>query len=995
MRNNFLGKLTAVLAALVFVATANASIVINELMSKNVSFKTDDRFQFSGWAELYNNGAETVDISLYFFSEDRLSPTQWQMVAPDNKLEIKPGEYVVVYFDETEQPDSDDDESDPIPLHADFKLDAKNGCLYLANEAGKVIDEICYDTAYRNISYGRLVDGEETLGYMTQPTPGAANVSSSVATVKTATPKFSIAPGFYTEELSLELSAENSNATIYYTTNGDEPTTQSAKYESAIAITKNTPVRAICVVEGEMPSDVVTASYFINETVHKLPIVSLVSDSALLFGDELGLLVAGVNGAEVPSGCNGPDRRANYQNDWDRPANFEFFDRNKQPQISQEVKIGNFGGCSRTKYIKSIKVNASKTHGDNKLEYSIFEEKPNLKWKSVVLRNAGNDFGRSYLRDGFIQTLTIGQMDIDHQAYQPSIVFINGEFYGMLNIRERSNKDFVYSNYGLDENEIFINEGNYGNDSESGYGDLQKLCEKEDMNEEGFFDHINRHIDVDEFLNYFLVEMYCGNQDWPGGNIKCWKKRSNLGPNTDGRWRWILYDTEFSTSLYSRTTATNCFTYANKHKLFKPLTKNDIVRERLLAKFCVHLATTFEPKRANSILDSLINNITPDVDRHIQKINDAYKLEEKFEDDINDIRQFVDNRIKYIHKYIKTNFKAFGIDTMPIRIFSELPTATYKINEEPIRQSDFSGHFFTKTNCRIVANEPEGYNFDHWKITIPDSIQPKEFTLKDTAFCDTFCGGVFEAVYVPDPAYTPNANNIYFNEVCASNSIFVDESRESEDWIEFYNSSDSDIKMGGLFLSNNKENLGLFEIPDTDETIIKAKDYIAFWADKDTTDGALHLNFKLTVGIKTTLFLSKKNGDNFEIIDSVSYAPHKENESLARFGNYSKEGTVWKLTGRTTFKKPNIYGHLLDAETIVSGENIATIYPNPVENELFFSFSWEKASNCVLYSISGEAIMNFEAKTGDSINLENLTPGFYMIAIESPNGRITAKVIKK
>ena len=336
MRNNFLGKLTAVLAALVFVATANASIVINELMSKNVSFKTDDRFQFSGWAELYNNGAETVDISLYFFSEDRLSPTQWQMVAPDNKLEIKPGEYVVVYFDETEQPDSDDDESDPIPLHADFKLDAKNGCLYLANESGKVIDEMCYDTAYRNISYGRLVDGEETLGYMTQPTPWAANVSSSVATVKTATPKFSIAPGFYTENLSLELSAENANATIYYTTNGDEPTTQSAKYESAISITQNTPVRAICVVEGEMPSDVVTASYFINETVHKLPIVSLVSDSALLFGDELGLLVAGVNGAEVPSGCNGPDRRANYQNDWDRPANFEFFDRNKQPQITEE-----------------------------------------------------------------------------------------------------------------------------------------------------------------------------------------------------------------------------------------------------------------------------------------------------------------------------------------------------------------------------------------------------------------------------------------------------------------------------------------------------------------------------------------------------------------------------------------------------------------------------------------------------------------------------------
>lgn len=978
------------MAAMLFIATANASIVINELMSKNVSFKADDRFQFSGWAELYNNGAEAVDVSLYFFSEDRTNPTQWQMVAPEGGLILQPDSFVVVYFDETEQP-----EDYSIPLHADFKLDARNGCLVLANESGKVIDEMCYDTAYRNVSYGRLIDGKDELGYLTIPTPGAKNSSSSVATIKTAMPTFSVSSGFYTDEITIELSTENKNATIYYTTNGDEPTTQSAKYESAITISKNTPVRAICVVEGEMSSDVATATYFINETVHKLPIISLVSDSSLLFGDELGLLVAGVNGAEVPSGCNGPDRYANYQNDWDRPANFEFFDNKKQPQINKEVKIGNFGGCSRTKYIKSIKVNASKTHGTNKLDYPIFEEKPNLKWKSVVLRNAGNDFGRSYLRDGFIQTLTIGQMDIDHQAYQPSIVFINGEFYGMLNIRERSNKDFVYSNYGLDENQIFINEGNHANEDESGYGELMELCQREDMNLPGTFEYLDQRIDINEFLNYFLVEMYCGNQDWPGGNIKCWKAKGNEDLKTDGKWRWILYDTEFSASLYSRTTATNCFSYANKHKLFKPMTQNDIVRERLLAKFCVHLATTFEPERANHILDSLINNITPDVDRHIQKINDAYKLEEKFEDDINDIRQFVNNRIKYIHKYIKTNFKAFGIDTMPIRIFSEVPAATYKINEEPIRQSDFNGYFFTKTNCRIVANEPEGYKFDHWKITIPDSIQPKEFTLKDTAFCDTFCGGVFEAVYKVDPSYTPAKHPIFFNEICTSNSIYVDENRDAEDWIEFYNNSDKDFSMGGLFISNNKENLGLFEIPNSETTIIKAKNFKSFWADKDTTDGDLHLNFKLTAANKTTLFLSQKVDGAFEIIDSVTCDIHRENESFARFGIYTQEGANWKKTGRPTFNKTNIYGTILDVEIIATGETIATIYPNPVENELFFSFSWDDATLCALYSLSGEKIMEFEARNGECINLEELPSGFYMVAIQTPNGRVSAKLIKK
>ncbi len=966
-------------AFLLAMGTSMGSVVINEIMPKNVSYQINDQFQFSGWAEIVNNGETDEDVSLYFFSDEAENPTKWQITTGDDDLVLKPGDFAVVYFDEIET----DDDGEVVPLHASFKLPAKNGCLYLSNQSGINIDRLPYDTAYRNVSYGRMADG--TLAHFTQPTLGKANADGSVASVQTSAPQFSLAPGFFTKGQTVEISADPS-ATIYYTTDGSEPSESSQRYSSPLFIQSNTPLRAIAIKEGEINSSITTASYFFNEEVEKLPIVSLVTSPNFLYSDSIGMLVAGVNGKEVPGYCGGRDDYANYNTDWDRPCNFELFDRTKKERLNQEVKIGNYGGCSRTKYIKSIKVNAGKVYGDNKLDYSIFEEKPNLKWKSVVLRNAGNDFGRSYLRDGFIQTLLIGQADIDHQAYQPAMVFINGEFYGMLNIRERSNKDFIYSNYGLDEEEFYLNEGNWANDEESGYGDLMDYCVISNAEKSDFYDNLNNWIDVDEFLNYFMLEMYCGNSDWPNGNIKCWRNKRD-----GGKWRWIVYDTEYSMSIYGNTLKTDCFTNAVKHNLFKGAIKNEKIKERLLAKFCVHLATTFNPERTTHILDSLISNIQPDVERHIKKISDAYSLEAVFEYDIETIRNFINGRPAVMFKNANSRF---SVDTLPIHIYSDVKAATFSINEEPIRTSDFNSYFFTKTYCQITANEPAGYNFSHWEITLPN--ENNTLKLYEPTYCDTFVGGSFKAVYTVDADYNAEAPHVYFNEVCASNSIYLDEYRETEDWVELYNTGQTDYALGGLFFSNNASDLGMFQIPSSDSTIIKANDYLVFWADKETEQGVRHLNFKISASQKNTLFLSELKNDQFQILDSVTCLPHMENESYARFGKYGVADPTWKITGRPTFECLNIYGKSLDVEDVVTiGEAFAYIYPNPAEDWLNFSFSWDSECLARIATLSGMTVRNFTVRDGERVSVDDLTPGFYIVMVQTPNGMMTFKLIKK
>ncbi len=969
----------AMSALLLASGTSMGSVVINEIMPKNVSYQINDQFQFSGWAEIVNNGETDEDVSLYFFSDEAENPTKWQITTGDGDLVLKPGDFAVVYFDEIET----DDDGEVVPLHASFKLPAKKGCLYLSDQSGINIDRLPYDTVYRNISYGRMADG--TLAHFTQPTLGKANADASVASVQTAAPQFSLSPGFYTQGQTVEISADPS-ATIYYTTDGSEPSKTSQKYVSPLSIQSNTPLRAIAVKEGEINSSITTASYFFNEKIEKLPIVSLITSPDFLYSESIGILVAGENGKEVPSYCGGQDDYANYNTDWDRPCNFELFDRTKKERLNQEVKIGNYGGCSRTKYVKSIKVNAGKVYGDNKLDYSIFEEKPNLKWKSVVLRNAGNDFGRSYLRDGFIQTLLIGQADIDHQAYQPAMVFINGEFYGMLNIRERTNKDFIYSNYGLDEGEFYLNEGNWANEEESGYGSLMSYCVASNAEKSDFYDNIDNLIDINEFLNYFMLEMYCGNSDWPNGNIKCWRDKRD-----GGKWRWIVYDTEYSMSIYGNTLKTDCFSNAVKHNLFKAVIKNEKIKERLLAKFCVHLATTFNPERTNHILDSLISNIQPDVERHIKKISDAYKLEAVFENDIETIRSFIKGRPAVMFKNANSRF---SVDTLPIHIYSDVKDASFSINEEPIRTSDFNSYFFTKTYCQITANEPVGYNFSHWEITLPN--ESNTLKLYEPTYCDTFVGGSFKAVYTVDADFNAEAPQIYFNEVCASNSIYLDEYREAEDWVELYNTGQSDYALGGLFFSNNMSDLGMFQIPSSDSTIIKANDYLVFWADKETEQGVRHLNFKISASQKNTLFLSELKNGQFYILDSVTYLPHKENESYARFGKYGVSNPTWKITGRPTFEGLNIYGKSLDVEEVVTiGESFAYIYPNPVEDWLNFSFSWEGECQARITTLSGMTVKNFTVHDGEKVSVDDLTSGFYIVMVQTPNGMMTFKLIKK
>ena len=696
----------SILYLLVLASTfhVNSSVIINEIMPKNISYHINSNFNFEGWIELFNSGTEDVDISTFFISDDPNNLYKWQMPFDSTLNEsdyiLAPHSYKLIYMDKLDQ-----------AFHANFKLEAEGGTLYLINGEAEICDIFTYKESFRNSSIGRSDVSETEMVIFSNPTPNAKNDTSSIVTKKTEMPIFSVTPGFYTEEQNIEISCPDSMANIYFTTDGSEPQPhKSLLYTSAIKITKNTPLRAIAIGKNKHRSDVTTGSYFFETRKITLPVISLVTDNEFAFGDSLGFLVVGTNGAKTASGCNAGVPYANYMQDWDRPCNFEYFDLDKNEQLNQEVKISGFGGCSRTNKTKSIKVKANKTFGNNRFEYPLFAEKPNLKWKSVVLRNSGNDYSSTMLRDGYLQSSIIDRMDIDHQAYEPTAVYINGEYYGMLNMRERSNEDYIYSNYGYDEDSICIHEGSgkySGNGIQSNYSDIYEYFSNvKNMSAEGMYDSICTYVDVEELLNYLTTQIYLCNRDWPGGNIKAWKKKDT------GKWRWILYDTDFGFSLYEDNRNRNSYDYARGNMLFKSFMKNDLFRFRLMTKMVAHLTTTFSEKRMLNQLDSITAKVNTELSYFRSKKGGA----SGYSSGISTIKSFVRVRPKNLFN-ITASALGFG-DTCALNILTETEGVQYKINHfEKIDISNLRGNYFENTPISVEAIIPYGYKFSHWEVT--------------------------------------------------------------------------------------------------------------------------------------------------------------------------------------------------------------------------------------------------------------------------------------
>ncbi len=688
---------------LFFPIVATAQLKINEIMTNNASAVWDDSYNYSMWVELYNpNTTTSYNQSAYYFTDDLSQPRKWN---PASKLIPAQG-YNVLWF-----------ERDDRTGHANFKLEADGGKLYLLNSSAQIVDSVIYPKQCRNISYGRITDGSTNWVFFEQFSAGKTNNSKSWAFQRCATPVFNVAGGFYTATQNVSFANPLAGDTIYYTKNEAEPTRiNSIRYSpgSVFTVSSTSCIRAKSFSAGRLSSDIATSTYFIRERNFHLPVVSVVTEPANLTDNTIGIYVTGTNGKTG----NGSDVPVNWNQDWDRPVNFELFDSTGIMRLNQELDISISGGWSRGNPQKSFKISPRNKFGDNRLRYDIFAaSKPNRKYKDIQLRNSGNDFFYSMMRDAFMQSLVMKRMNLDCLAYEPAVCFMNGVYYGIQNLREQSSKDFIFSNYGLNEDDVYLIES-WSIPYDANYTPLSNYISNNDITQADVYNKVSEMMDIDNFMSYMISQIFFGNTDWPHNNVKIWKKKDG------GKWRWILYDTDFGYNLYdSNLHNHNSLLYALGEKsdqvpdawstlLLRRLILNSTFRKNFIDRFCVQLSSTFEYKHSTQVLDSMAAKIKNEIVYHKSK----WPSYRDFTTDINNMKTFANNRPANMLNFIGNRFLS-AATTQTISVSSDNNKASYKFNDETITDPAINLKYFTNQAVSLEANPIPGYKFKQWETS--------------------------------------------------------------------------------------------------------------------------------------------------------------------------------------------------------------------------------------------------------------------------------------
>lgn len=883
-------RLLQILILLSCYFNAFAEVRITEIMPSNVATIVSDKYNYDGYIEFYNDGGE-VDLKGWTISNEKEGVLDWSVVL--DSTHIIPNGYSLLFFGKEES-----SSTTAKHVQANYvgtvkeKLTADMGKIVLSNENETL--ELFYPKQYPHLSFCEN-------GFMI-PTPGRENneLMTSINN-RVVQPTFKGGtPGIHETNVSIELVCETEGAQIYYTLNGDIPTADNGtKYEGAISIEKTTVVRARAYKEGMLFSEILTGSFIFSDKFYdackgvgeRLPIVSLSLNNIDMFSDSLGIYVEGTNG--VVGGCY--DEPYNFYQDWMRSANFEYMLNGKMVD-NQEVEIGVYGGCTRIHVAKSLKIKANKRSGNSKMKYdNFFPARDYKKYESLALRNGGN--GYSYVqprfRDMFIQSLADG-MNLDKQEAQPVAFYLNGAFYGMMILTERTNEDYVEHNYGLKEDEIdFLSvSAGYGYQCEAGtreaYDNMIEYA-RNNYSSDDFYDELDKMMEVDEYVDYQILEQYVGNTDWVSNNTKLWRKRDG------GRFRWILFDTDFGLSKASSVDK-DMIKFATMEKgnesmkvLLKSCLKNEDFRWKFLDQYLDRLENQFTDERIDTKLDSIWDLTRLDMCATIKNCGflDAPGSPTAYDETIEEMRTFAKERKAYVVEQLKKEF-GLGDDSVLVKIRpvfpdSEEPDFKFLLNKREIASLKYNTWRFSGERVKVEPIIPAGYKVRRWAVN--DTMVKTDDNMKYIGEELTVVAKSNElkvTIYFEHDSNYVVPKNLYLNEVCASNSTFKDESESTPDWIEIYNGGDSPVNLAGLEIENVTKAVKC-TIPDGfEETVIPSKGYKILWADKEPEKGPLHLSFKLGVSSSETLVLKAFNRDSTIDLSEITYEPHLSGESFGR-----------------------------------------------------------------------------------------------------------------
>lgn len=787
-------------------------VLINEVMASNNSFIADDDGDFSDWLELYNTGPDKVNIGGWYLSDEK-GVLKWQF--PEDTF-IKAKGYMIVWASGKDRGQANG------PCHTNFRLSSSGDRVFLYNSDGIEQSSIEFPSLASNMSYGRETERSLRASIFEKATPATTNAGGLLLEKGLEAPGFSHLGGFYKNSFSLSLRTNDPKAQIRYTLDGSEPDENSPLYTGPIKIQdrsteedlytgirtslpgrdlgpiqtrKGTVVRARAFKDGYKASEIVTSTYFVDSKIkdrYQLPVLSLTTDPDNLFDREKGIYVPGAifddwklnNPFENP----GSDAPANYHQRgraWERPVYLEYYDIAGRQLLAQNAGIRIHGGLTSAKAQKSLRLYARTDYDPlNLFAFDPFADlggasglATDLGYKRLVLNNAGDDWEYAGMRNSLIQGL-VAHRDLATIKSSPLVVFINGEFWGIHYIQERLDRFYLEGHYGADPDKLVLldnngelNEGKPGDEAD--YFKMLDFILSHDLSVKDNYLKVKGLLDIDNYLDYFVVNTYANNVDWPHNNVRLWRYKGQdqsgetkdedsidqllldqdradgdrIGQektgedkylidketdHLDGRWRFVLYDLDLGFGL-GQDASFNMLDWATRRQspetgeqwpgiIINGLLENQDFRYELINRYADHMNTSFREDVVLERIDRLANMLMPSIKDHLSRWALHGGSVASWQEEVDKLRDFAEQRPAYLKDHIMDMFGLEGTVNVRvnntnteggfIRINSiDIVKATPGVGDE----SSFTGQYFKAVPIELTAQAMPGYKFAGWQ----------------------------------------------------------------------------------------------------------------------------------------------------------------------------------------------------------------------------------------------------------------------------------------
>jgi len=649
------------------------------------------------WKNLLKNGRNVLAVQNHnFWNHFPLVIKPWLSLAfADSTLQTIP------FASELSVPD--------IPLHTNFKINADGEKIYLFHKNGEEIQKLEIPPLSADVSFGFLPNSEDSLALFSIPTPGIINNQFGVPGFISDTCQILSASGFYEDSVFVELINFDSSYRAFYSLDGDLPDTNSYEYDSAFWIDSTVVFRIQFFSDSLLPGAVSNYTWFINDS-SQLPVFSLITDSVNLWDDEYGIYVKG-----DLFWSQAPFFEANFWQNWERPVHIQQFDKNKEFVWEQNAGIKIHGNYTRQLPQKSLGFYAKSKYGINQFEQDLFPHKPWMKTnKRFLLRNAGNDNLQAHMRDLLIHRRMFNT-NLDIQQGYPVNSYLNGKYWGIYHLREKIDRYYLEVNQGVDPEKVNLLEQNGliidGDRNE--FENLVNFIQSYELSNQANFQYIKDRIDLENWIDLYIANLYHCNGDWPHHNSKFW--------NAPGRkWRQILIDLDVSMNLNTNTDASkNPLPRMYSDSLsylaifYQELLKNELFKRNYINRFADLMNTIFLPEKYLPVFDSLKAEMQPEMFRHCERWGMNYNNWSNgyYTSNISD---FIEDRPDYMRQFLRGKYELGSYDTIQLSVEPQ-GKGKIHLNTITIADNNWQGLYFDSIPVNIEAIPNPGFVFVHWE----------------------------------------------------------------------------------------------------------------------------------------------------------------------------------------------------------------------------------------------------------------------------------------